>query len=106
MVTDMLRPGRNSEPYGITEVSLAGPELPGASEVLVCISTDIVLDRLAADLVAHGMECVRKFGDFHLALSGCAELEPLYRRLMYDPDFVDIGCTCSLGMSACCTMLS
>ena len=29
---------------------------------------------------------MREFGDFHLALSGGAIFEPIYQRLMYDPD--------------------
>jgi 6-phosphogluconolactonase len=33
---------------------------------------------------------VRAFGDFHLALSGGSTPQPLYRRLMYDPNYRDL----------------
>jgi len=59
------------------------PALPG--EVIVRDTPDKTIDILGAELVGHAMECVRAFGDFHLALSGGSTPEPLYRRLMYDP---------------------
>lgn len=49
-------------------------------------TVDEVIDRLAADLVLHAEACVRQFGDFHLALSGGKTPQPLYERLMYDPN--------------------
>jgi 6-phosphogluconolactonase/glucosamine-6-phosphate isomerase/deaminase len=63
----------------------SAPSLPG--EVVAVPSTDELIDRLAADLVIHAENCVRSFGDFHLALSGGPELERLYARLMYDPNY-------------------
>jgi len=59
------------------------PDLPGS--VTLRRSSDEVIDAVAADLVAHAINCVRQFGDFHLAVSGDPALEPLYLRLMYDP---------------------
>jgi len=50
-------------------------------------TTDEVIDLVAADLVVHALNCVRRFGDFHLALSGGSAPVPLYRRLMYDPNY-------------------
>lgn len=48
---------------------------------------DEAIERLAIDLLEHAMNCVRKFGDFHLALSGGREPGRLYRRLMFAPEF-------------------
>jgi 6-phosphogluconolactonase len=62
---------------------LPKPPLPGS--VRVEATADAILDAVAADLVAHAIECVRAFGDFHLALSGGSTPFPLYERLMYDP---------------------
>src|SRR5690606_13508538 len=61
------------------------PPLPG--EVATAAMTDDVIDLVAADLVMHALNCVREFGDFHLALSGGSAPVPLYRRLMYDPNY-------------------
>jgi 6-phosphogluconolactonase len=49
-----------------------------------------LIDAMAADLYFQSKACVRTFGDFHLALSGGNTPEPLYRRLMYDPNFRDL----------------
>lgn len=75
---------RKPDPSALTR-PCAGPRLPGASDVIVCEDVDAVIDRIAADMVVQGIECVRRFGDFHLALSGGRTPEPLYQRLMYDP---------------------
>lgn len=61
------------------------PPLPGS--VVVRASVDDLIDAIAADLMVHAMNCVRTFGDFHLALSGGSTPLPLYRRLMYDPNY-------------------
>ncbi|MFN0132563.1 MAG: 6-phosphogluconolactonase [Phycisphaerales bacterium] len=63
--------------------ALPRPALPGT--VVVRAGQDEWLDAIASDLVIHAKNCVRTFGDFHLALSGGKTPEPLYRRLMYDP---------------------
>ncbi|MEM9064174.1 MAG: 6-phosphogluconolactonase [Planctomycetota bacterium] len=70
------------EPYELAPEPEA-PKLPGT--VIVRETADAIIDFLGAELVGHAMECVRAFGDFHLALSGGSTPEPLYRRLMYDP---------------------
>jgi 6-phosphogluconolactonase/glucosamine-6-phosphate isomerase/deaminase len=51
-------------------------------EVLALPTADELIDRLAADLIFHGENCVREFGDFHFALSGGSTPQPLYERLM------------------------
>lgn len=61
------------------------PELPG--HVAIYPTMDEIIDAVAADMVVQAGGCVRKFGDFHLMLSGSLVLEGLYRRLMYDPSF-------------------
>lgn len=45
---------------------------------------------LGAELLLHAHNCVRAFGDFHMALSGGSTPLPFYRRLMTDPMFRDL----------------
>ena len=61
------------------------PILPGT--VAVRPGPDNVIDAIAADLLIHACNCVRTFGDFHLALSGGSTPLPLYERLMIDPRY-------------------
>lgn len=78
------RPNGDAQPYGLAGPSLVGPPLPG--EVFVAQTIDQLLDLLAAELVAQALVCQRRFGDFELALSGGSTPQPLYDRLMYDPN--------------------
>ena len=71
--------------YEIDDTPLPRPRLPGS--VHVALDHDEAIDRLASDLVTHADNCVREFGDFHVALSGDPMLMPLYRRLMYAPEY-------------------
>lgn len=64
------------------------PALPGT--VVVRESVDELVDAIAADLFVHAHNCIRTFGDFHLALSGGSTPLPLYRRLMYDPAYREL----------------
>ncbi len=73
-----------SDPYEI-ETRPTPPSLPGS--VVVRATVDDLIDAMAADLMVHAMNCVRTFGDFHLALSGGSTPLPFYRRLMYDPNY-------------------
>lgn len=66
----------------------AKPDLPG--EAVVRDTVDDLVDAVAADLYVHANNCVRAFGSFHLALSGGSTPVPLYRRLMYDPNYRDL----------------
>lgn len=61
------------------------PRLPGT--VVVRPSVEELTDAIASDLLLHANNCVRTFGDFHLALSGGSTPVPLYRRLMIDPKY-------------------
>src|ERR1051325_5461724 len=63
------------------------PRLPGA--VVVRPDVDQLVDALLADLLIHANNCVRAFGDFHLAISASEEVEPFLRRLMYDLSYRD-----------------
>ncbi len=74
----------NSRPYELAAPSFVGPSLPG--QVFVADTTDKLIDLLAAELVVQAVACQRRFGDFELALSGGSTPQPLYDRLMYDPD--------------------
>ena len=64
---------------------IGGPRLRGT--VIARRNAEDLYDALASDLIAHSANCVRQFGDFHLALSGGRTPFPLYERLMYDPRF-------------------
>jgi hexose-6-phosphate dehydrogenase len=61
-------------------------------EVVALATADELIDRLAADLIIHAENCVREFGDFHLALYGGSTPQPLYELLMYDPNCRRLPC--------------
>ncbi len=86
MIQKHSNPGRpRPKPYALEQPGLVGPSLPG--EVVVANTADELIDRLAAEMVAQGKLAVRQLGDFQLALSGGSTPQPLYERLMYDPNF-------------------
>lgn len=64
------------------------PNLPGT--VVLRETPDDVLDAASADLLIQANNCVRAFGDFHLAVSVCEETVPLLRRVMYDLGLRDL----------------
>ncbi|MHC4975025.1 MAG: 6-phosphogluconolactonase [Planctomycetota bacterium] len=59
------------------------PKLPG--HVNHQPNRDAALDALTHDLASHAVECVRQFGDFHIALPGGEEFDQFYLRLLIDP---------------------
>lgn len=76
-------------PYEVDELSsVPAPNLPG--EVVIRRDEEEVIEALAGDLYIHALNCVRSFGDFHIALSGDRTTIPLYRRLMLDPAYRQI----------------
>lgn len=83
-------PGAPREPevYGLQSPAPAQPALPGV--VVVREDVDALVDAAAADLLIQAHNCVRAFGDFHLALSGGSTPQPLYQRLMIDPRYRDL----------------
>jgi 6-phosphogluconolactonase len=87
-VTDQGTTPYETSPAGSAGGPLPRPALPGT--VIVREGPDELVDAVAADLLFQAKGCVRTFGDFHLALSGGSTPEPLYRRLMYDPNYRDL----------------
>jgi 6-phosphogluconolactonase len=79
-----MSPDQVPEIYDLDDQALPMPALPGT--VSVHRAKDQLIDALAADILVHAQNCVRAFGDFHLALSGGSTPFPLYERLMYDPN--------------------
>lgn len=77
-----------STPLEVVNTLPPKPRLPGS--VVLRATPEDLIDAIAADLFFHSKNCVRTFGDFHLALSGGTTPEPLYRRLMYDPNYRDL----------------
>ncbi len=69
--------------YDLDDGPAPAPPLPGQVEVESELND--LIDVVAAELMVHAQNCVRAFGDFHLALSGGSTPIPLYERLMYDP---------------------
>jgi 6-phosphogluconolactonase len=82
--------GSGSTPYEAVPVSGRSGRPPLHGSVVVRPSADELVDAVAADLIFQSKACVRTFGDFHLAVSGGSTPEPLYRRLMYDPNYRDL----------------
>lgn len=78
-------PSDGAEIYPVDQPVPKGPALPG--KVAAAPTTDDLLDLVAADLVAQALICVRRFGDFQLAVCGGSIPQLLYERLMYAPDF-------------------
>ncbi|MCA9292561.1 MAG: 6-phosphogluconolactonase, partial [Phycisphaerales bacterium] len=58
-------------------------------ETILRPTKEDVFDALAADLLLHAHNCVRSFGDVHLALSGGSTPLPFYQHLMIDPRYRD-----------------
>lgn len=79
-----------SELYQLDPLPVA-PALPGS--VVLRPDVDQLIDAAAGDLFVHASNCVRAFGDFHLALSGGTTPAPLYQRLMIDPQYRDLPWT-------------
>src|SRR5687768_12288568 len=81
-----------AEPFEVTPLrsvsQVRKPPLPGS--VVIRETPDELIDAVAADLFFQAVACARTFGDFHLALSGGSTPEPLYARLMYDPNYRDL----------------
>lgn len=70
------------------EPEIPTPALPGS--VVVRPNELELADAMAADFYIHAVNCVRTFGDFHVALPGGRSPQPLYRTLMLDPAYRDM----------------
>ena len=72
------------DPYELAR-DPGAPDLPG--RVVVRESAEDTFEAAGGELFALSVECVRTFGDFHLALSVSPMLEGVFRGLMVDPKF-------------------
>ena len=74
MPEDLHSQGNPDEPetYAI-DACPATPKLPG--QVNHQASKDAAIDALTHDLSSHATECIRRFGDFHIALPGGTQYE-------------------------------
>ena len=74
-------------PYQFDEETISEEafSLPNG-EVTVRSTLDELIDAMAALVFTEASLSVSQFGDFQLALSNTLVLEPLYERLMYDPN--------------------
>lgn len=70
------------------EPEIPAPALPGS--VVVRPTEAELADAIAADFYIHAVNCVRTFGDFHIALPGGRSPQALYRTLMLDPAYRDM----------------
>lgn len=70
------------------EPEMPTPDLPGT--VVMRPSYSEAADALASDLYFHAANCVRQFGDFHIALPGGKSPVTLYNTLMIDPAYRDM----------------
>ncbi len=75
------------DPYELAP-DVTAPDLPG--RVVVRESVEDALDAAASELLLMSVDCVRAFGDFHLALSVSPSLGGLFERLMVDPKFREL----------------
>lgn len=76
---------RSGAPIRVVDDAVTPPRLPG--EVVVRDDIEDLGTALGAEMLVHANNCVRTFGDFHMALSGGSTPMPFYRRLMMDPLF-------------------
>lgn len=70
------------------EPEVPTPDLPGT--VVLRPSYSEAADALASDLYFHAANCVRSFGDFHIALPGGQSPVTLYNTLLIDPAYRDM----------------
>ena len=86
-----LAPDEDDLPIALGPVRAQPPRLDGlGGRAVVRDTPDELVDAIAADLRFQAISCARAWGEFHLVLAAARELEPLYRRLMYDPPLRDI----------------
>ena len=76
---------RARPPIPLEHATPEAPRLPG--QVVVRHEIEDLGTTLGVELMMHANDCVRTFGDFHLALSGGSTPMPFYHRLMVDPMF-------------------
>lgn len=84
----MSDPARELSPLPLENPDPSPPRLPGT--VVLRRDDEDLHFSLGSELLIHAFNCVRTFGDFHIALSGGSTPLPFYRRLMVDPAFRDL----------------
>ena len=77
-MSDLLPPDPATEP-------VEAPRLRGRIEAHH--DAEEVFDALGSDLLSQAIQCVTRYGEFHLALSGGKTPFPFYEKLMVDPRF-------------------
>lgn len=79
------------EPIGLEPLATARvrPTFPG-NDIALRETHDEVYDAACADLLIQANNCVRAFGDFHLAVTATPAAEPFLARLMWDPQMRDL----------------
>lgn len=79
------------EPIALEPLATARvrPTLPG-NDIVLREDGDSAYDAACADLLIQANNCVRTFGDFHLAVSAAPAAEPFLARLMWDPQMRDL----------------
>jgi 6-phosphogluconolactonase/glucosamine-6-phosphate isomerase/deaminase len=81
-----IEPAADADPFDLAgEAPPARPRLPG--HVVLREDEDAVIDALLADLFVHARNCVRVFGDFHLAIAFWPQVNQAVRRLMCDLNY-------------------
>lgn len=79
------------QPHGLESSFRASPPAPALpGDVVVRETLEELLDEVAEDVATQASNCVRAFGDFHLALSGARAVRRLVMRLMIDPSFREL----------------
>ena len=91
MLKDAIDPGGHNTAMSAIPLDDAAPPTPSLpGSVVLRPSADDVIGAACADLLLHALDCVRTFGDFHLALSGGSTPLPMYERLMVDPQYREL----------------
>lgn len=76
------------QPIELAPKATARPPRVGG-EVVLRPEADGAIDAMLADMYLHASNCVRAFGDFHLAIGATPGVETALVRLLYDLNFRD-----------------
>lgn len=76
------------QPIELAPKATARPPRVGG-EVVLRPEADGAIDAMLADVYLHASNCVRAFGDFHVAIGATPGVEPALVRLLYDLNYRD-----------------
>lgn len=80
------QPAQPTEEIGLSPESVPRARRPRlVGEVVYREEADEAIDAMLAEVLMQAHGCVRTFGDFQFAVSGSPDMEPILRRMMYDP---------------------